>query len=317
MKKSKFTGKIRTDPWDTLAYGPPEAMESIWREFLGEVLGAPAKSGRFRVLRREIEAAGDFARISQSWRDLTPEERSQAWRRLVEAVKSRLEEVRETCVRCGECCEKSSPTLLLADLPLFQREVLTWNEVFTLQEGDQVLSREGNPAVLKEERLKVRELPGTRQCWFYVAATRSCRIYEDRPEQCRRQECWGEAAEPASGDYLSRRHLLEQIPEVWELIAAHQERCHRPRVRRAVQDLLDGREAAADVLFEALHFDHYLRQMLLKEWGLSPAATELLLGRALTEFVAGLGLKAALTPEGVFKLEPRQTQCRADIQLGS
>lgn len=315
MKKSKFTGKIRTDPWDTLAYGPPEPMASLWEEYLREALGASAKSGRFRVVRRDIQEAGDFTWMYQNWRDLTPEERLQAWRRLMEAAKSRLAEVRETCVRCGECCEKSSPTLLLPDLELFNREVLTWNEVYSLPEGDQVLSREGKPAVLKEERLKIRELPGTRQCWFYLAATRGCRIYQDRPEQCRRQQCWDEPAEPASGEFLARRHLLEQVPEVWELISAHRERCRRPMVRQAVQNLLDGEESAAEPLFNALHFDHYLRQMFTQEWNLAPAATELLLGRPLTDFVASLGLKAVLTPDGVFQLEPRQTQCKADIQL--
>jgi Fe-S-cluster containining protein len=314
MKKSKFTGKIRTDPWDTLAYGPPEAMSSLWEEFLQEMLGGSRNSARFRVLRREIEKAGDFAQMQRAWGDLSPEERGQAWRRLVEAVRRTLEERQGSCVRCGECCEKSSPTLFFEDLPLFEQEILTWNEVYALPEGDQVLSREGKPAILQEERLKIRELPGTRQCWFYVAATKACRIYEHRPEQCRRQKCWEGFSEPASQEFLNRRHLFARLPEVWDLIAAHMERCDRRVVRQAVNDVLAGNEAAADKLFEALHFDHYLRQMLLKEWELSPAATELLLGRSLADFLNSLGLKAVLTPEGVFQLEPRKPRCQAPGQ---
>ena len=63
-------------------------------------------------------------------------------------------------------------------------------------------------------------------------------------------------------------------------------------------------QEGAETLFEALHFDHYLRQMLINEWGLSPAATEFLLGRPLTELLRAHGLKAAMTPEGVFRLGP-------------
>ncbi len=312
MEKRKFTGKIRTDPWDSLAYGPAEVLKAIWHEYLTEVLEASPKSARFRVLRREIEEAADFARLAADWGRLGPQERASAWRRLMEAARTRLAEAAARCVRCGECCEKSSPTLLVADLPLFQQEVLSWTEVYTLPEGDIGLSRAGKPITLKGERLKIRELPGTRQCWFYVAATHSCRIYEQRPEQCRRQRCWEPPAEPAAEEFLARRHLVGQVPEVWELIAAHQERCSRASVRQAVREVLDGDEAAANPLFEALHFDHYLRQMFQQDWGLSPAATEFLLGRKLTDFVASLGLKALLTPEGVFKLEPRPPRCTSE-----
>jgi hypothetical protein len=55
-----------------------------------------------------------------------------------------------------------------------------------------------------------------------------------------------------------------------------------------------------------LHFDHYLRQMLMDDWELTPGAVELLLGRSLAEFLGTLGLNATLTPEGVYSLTPRQ-----------
>ncbi|MEJ5330763.1 MAG: YkgJ family cysteine cluster protein [Desulfobaccales bacterium] len=315
MTQRKFTGKIRTDPWESLAVGPPEVMVALWEEFLQEKLRAGKKSGRFRVIRRRIEDAAGFPRAVQGWREMPPEERGRFWRGLMESCAQVLEETREVCVRCGECCEKSSPTLLLEDLPLLRQEVLGWEEIITLPRGEQGLSREEKPTFLAEERLKIREIPGTRQCWFYLAATRSCRIYEHRPAQCRRQQCWQEPPPPASEDFLNRSHLFAGVPEVWELITAHEERCHREKVRRAVAALQQGDETAAESLFEALHFDHYLREMLTREWGLSPAATELLLGRPLTTFLSGLGIRATLTPEGVFRLEPKESRCQADIVL--
>ncbi len=306
MANKRFMGKIQTDPWESLAKGPREVMASLWEGYLAETLRVSKKSRRFKILRQEIEEAAGFGKIFQDWHTLSPEARAAAWRRLISAARERLQATQESCVRCGECCELGSPTLLTPDLALFQKEVLTWDEVYTLRAGEQVTDREGKVTTLKEERLKMREVPGSRQCWFYLAAGHTCRIYDDRPEQCRRQNCWGmPAPPPAVAQLLNRRHLFVNISEVWDLINAHEERCACSLVGQALADLSAGQEKAGDPLFEALHFDHYLRQMLLNDWGLTPAATELLLGRPLTEFLKTHGLNAILTPEGVFRLDPR------------
>ena len=46
--------------------------------------------------------------------------------------------------------------------------------------------------------------------------------------------------------------------------------------------------------------------MLISDWELTPAATELLLGRPVAAFLQTQGVIATLTPEGVFKLERRE-----------
>jgi Fe-S-cluster containining protein len=307
MADKKFLGKIHGEPWEALAKGPREALSAIWNDYLAEVLQVSPKSERYKILRRQIETAAGFKEVYENWNTLPAESRAIAWRRLMTASRNQLLERAESCVRCGECCTQGSPTLLTDDLKLFRREVLSWNDVYTLRPGEKATSREGQVTPLQEERLKVREVPGTRQCWFYLAATQSCRIYEDRPEQCRRQNCWGEPPPPPTPEELLQRlHLFAGVPEVEELIREHQERCDCAPVADRLADLAAGREEAGDALFEALHFDHYLRQMLLDDWGLTPEATELLLGRPLTEFLRTLGVKATLTPEGVFRLEAVQ-----------
>ncbi len=306
MKEKKFLGKIRQDPFEALAKGPKEVMASLWQEYLQEILNATQKSGRFRLVRQQIEDKAGFPEIYREWNQMDLEARAAAWKRLMGAAKDVLWAGWETCVRCGECCELSSPTLLAPDLALFQQEVLTWNEVYTLRPGEKVTDREGKPSTLAAERLKIREVPGSSQCWFYLAANRSCRIYDHRPEQCRRQQCWSEEAEaPAPGELLTREALLAGVPEVWELVQAHQERCSLGRVRQALQGLETDAEAAGEALFDALHFDHYLRGMLQEEWELSPAAIDFILGRPLTRFLQDHGINATLTPEGTFRLTPR------------
>ena len=226
MADKKFLGKIHGEPWDALAKGPREALATIWNSYLAEVLQVSPKSERYKIMRREIEAAAGFKEVYENWNTLSPESRAVAWRRLMTASRNHLLERGESCVRCGECCEKGSPTLLIGDLGLFQREVLTLNDVYTLRPGEKATTREGEVTALTEERLKVREVPGTRQCWFYLAPNQSCRIYADRPEQCRRQQCWGEPpAPPAAEELLQRRHLFADVPEMWDLIQAHQARC--------------------------------------------------------------------------------------------
>jgi Fe-S-cluster containining protein len=306
MAEKKFKGKIHEEPWEALAKGPREVLAAIWKDYLAEVLQVSPQSERYQILRREIETAAGFKEVYESWNTLPPESRAIAWRRLMTASRNHLMARGDDCVRCGECCEKGSPTLLNPDLGLFQREILTWDDVYTLRAGEKATTREGQVTTLKEERLKVREVPGSRQCWFYLAANRSCRIYADRPEQCRRQNCWTEPPPPPGPEeILQRRHLFAGVPGVWDLIREHQERCDCAVVARLLADLDAGREEAGDALFEALHFDHYLRQMLIDDWGLNPAAIDFLLGRPLTQFLQTYGLNATLTPEGVFRLEPR------------
>jgi len=306
MKENKFLGKIRQDPFESLAKGPKEVMASLWQEYLQEILNASQKSKRFQTVRRQIEEKANFPEIYREWNTMDVEARAAAWKRLINAAKDVLWAGWETCVRCGECCEISSPTLLAPDLALFQREILTWNEVYTLRPGEQVTNREGKPETLREERLKIREVPGSHQCWFYQAATNACRIYEDRPEQCRRQECWGgEAPVLEAAGLLTREAILGGVQEVWDLVAAHRERCGLDRVLQALKDLDTGPDAAGEVLFDALHSDHYLRQMLQEDWELSAPATEFILGRPLTQFLKDHGINATLTPEGTFRLLPR------------
>jgi Fe-S-cluster containining protein len=307
MADKKFLGKIHGEPWDALAKGPREALSTIWNSYLAEVLQVSPKSERYKIMRREIEAAAGFKEVYENWNTLSPESRAVAWRRLMTASRNHLLERGESCVRCGECCEKGSPTLLMGDLGLFQRNVLSLNDVYTLRPGEKATTRDGEVTALTEERLKVREVPGARQCWFYLAPNQSCRIYADRPEQCRRQQCWGEPpAPPAAEELLQRRHLFADVPEMWDLIQAHQARCDCTEVVRHLADLGAGVDAASDALFEALHFDHYLRQMLMDDWEMTPEATEFLLGRPMSKFIETLGLNATLTPEGVFALSPRQ-----------
>jgi Fe-S-cluster containining protein len=302
----KFKGKIRDNPLVALERGNREVMLNIWREYLAELLEMDPNSSRRQLLSNRIEQAGDFDRLYQDWNDLPTTERADRWLALIRAAKAEWLQVQDECLRCGDCCEKGSPTLMAADVRLFQDNILHWTEVYTLRRGEKGLSpRTGEVLPITEERLKLKEHSGTRHCLYYAKNPNRCLIYDQRPQQCQDQLCNLSEAErpPAESGFLTREALFGQHPELWDLISAHEERCAIARLEATLQDLADDNSAASEVLFDLLHFDHYLRQMLLQDWEIPPGALDFLLGRPLIQVIRQFGLKATMTPEGVFQLE--------------
>jgi len=303
---SKFKGKIRDNPLVALERGNRDVMLNIWREYLNELLELDAKSGRRQLLINRIEQAGDFDALYRDWNDLDTPERAERWLALIRTAKAQWQEVEDLCLRCGECCERGSPTLMIADLHLFENDTLHMTEVYTLRRGEKGASpRTGEVVTMTEERLKLKEHSGTKHCLYYATDPNRCLIYDQRPEQCRQQLCNRSSDErpPADSGYLTREVIFGQHEELWELIAAHEQRCSIDRLEAALRDLAEDKAADSKALFDMLHFDHYLRQMLLQEWELPPGALDFLLGRPMSQVIRQFGLRAQMTPEGVFRLE--------------
>ncbi|WP_449244475.1 YkgJ family cysteine cluster protein [Desulfobacca acetoxidans] len=304
--KPKFTGKIRANPLIALERGGREVMLSLWKEYLSELLDLNPKSGRRRLLTERIEQAGDFDRLYQDWNDLTTPERADRWLLLVQAAKAVVQQTQETCLRCGECCTQGAPVLMMADLSLFQDDLLHWTEVYTLRRGEKSISpKTGEEVVLAEERLKVKESSKGGHCLFFAPNPNRCLIYDQRPQECRKLPCYRAELEkaPDVSGFLNRQALFGEVTELWEFIATHEERCAINRLATALQDLLEQKAAATEVVFDILHFDHYLRQMLLQEWQVPAASLDLLLGRPVNQIIQQFDLQAEMTPEGVFQLE--------------
>jgi Fe-S-cluster containining protein len=306
-QKSKFIGKIRDNPLVALERGNREVMLTLWREYLDEVLELDRKSGRRQLLVRRLEAEGEFDRLYGDWNDLSTQERADRWLALIRTTKKILAEVQDVCLRCGDCCLKSSPTLTPADMQLFQDDLLTWTEVYTLRQGERgVDPRSGEVVVIASERLKIKEHSATKNCLFYATNPNRCLIYSRRPQQCREQWCHRREEElpPPAAAFLTREAFFGGHPELWALIRAHEERCAPAKLDQALEQLPQDPEAASQLLFDLLHFDHYLRQLLLTEWEIPAGAMDFLLGRPLTQLLRQAGLTATMTSEGVFRLTP-------------
>lgn len=306
-RKSKFIGKIRDNPLVALDRGNRDVMLNLWREYLSEVLELDPKSGRRRLLIQRLEYANAFDELYDAWNDLSTEQRAERWLALIRTTKAVLAEVQGVCLRCGDCCLRSSPTLTGGDLRLFQEDILGWTEIYTLRRGERGYDpHSGQVTAITAERLKIKEHAATQNCLFYATNPNRCLIYDQRPQQCREQFCHLPEDElpPPATDFLSRQTFFGDEPELWALIRAHEERCAIARLEGALKQLGNRQAEASETLFDMLHFDHYLRQTLLTEWEIPAGAMDFLLGRPLPQILRHFGLQAQMTAEGVFQLQP-------------
>jgi Fe-S-cluster containining protein len=208
---------------------------------------------------------------------------------------------RPHCIRCGKCCETGSPTLVEDDLELFQEDILTPAQCYTIREGETVYSGSSGEALPADrEMIKVRESPDSRTCVFYRNYDKSCSIYESRPRQCRKQECWNpeEAKQVFDMPRLSRRALLESTGPLWEIIERHEERCSHIEVNRAMARLNATKGRTVDEVLEILRFDEHVRTFIAENFQLSEDTIEFFLGRSLLDVVAMYGLKVVDQPDG-------------------
>lgn len=231
----------------------------------------------------------------------------QIWTQVRERLLKAAYETRPHCVRCGECCSKGSPTLTTEDLDLLRRDVLKPEHLVTIRKDEQTYSHITETVQPTEvEMIKVREKDGSTTCVFYQSLAKECGIYENRPFQCRQQECWNAASSEnvTQGDLIDREDLLKAAGSIWDVIQRHEERCSHAELARAVSRLAATKGQTVDDVLELLRFDQHVRWFLADKLGLDPAALDFFLSRPLSEAIKVYGLKVEQYPDGSFLLSP-------------
>lgn len=212
-----------------------------------------------------------------------------------------LREVLPTCVQCGECCRRGSPTLMLDDLEILQTGAIPWNRLVTLRRGEPVRSSfEDKPAILVDERIKLREKPGTRECVLYDETTRQCTVYSNRPMQCRAQACWDpqEARSLENELYLARRDIFKGVELVLDLMAEHDRRCAFDHLNAAFMRLAQNAESALDDVLQLVAFEDHFRSFFADQWKIPPDQLDLVFGRSFTELVSLFGFSVRTEGDG-------------------
>jgi hypothetical protein len=144
------------------------------------------------------------------------------------------------------------------------------------------------------EVIKVKSGADLSICTFYDDRKARCRIYTNRPLECRLLKCWDTAAIEGlyEQDRLSRENLLEDVAGLWELVADHDQRCGYGRLSDLISRLKKGhKKQLADDLGEIINFDNQLRQLVVEKCRVEPEMLDFLFGRPLEKTIVMFGLR--------------------------
>lgn len=214
-----------------------------------------------------------------------------------------MRQVRDHCVRCGECCLRSSPTLHREDLHLVKRGLIGKRHLYTLRRGEAVRDNvKGGVAVIRKEMIKVREKPGG-ACILYDAEAGACTIYDQRPLQCAALKCWDtrDFMKVYEGPRLERSAVVED-ETLMGFIEGHERRCAYRALERHVRRIPTEGEKAVEEVIRILRFDYHFRPAVAEKLGIEAQDMDFFFGRPLVDTISMFGIKVIRQPGGSFFL---------------
>ena len=215
---------------------------------------------------------------------------------------------RTDCIRCGECCLRSSPTLHQEDISLLRKGVIKKGDLLTVRKGELVRDNiHEDITVTPHEMIKVKEREDEIRggCKFYDRPGKACRIYEKRPVQCSALKCWDttDFLRVYKGPKLERKALIDD-GTLLGLIEEHDRRCSYASLEGDVKKIEREGERAIERIIDRLKFDFHLRPFISEKLGISPIEMDFFFGRPLIRTLPMFGLKAIQEPDGSFLLTP-------------
>jgi len=206
---------------------------------------------------------------------------------------------RTHCIRCGTCCMKGGPTLHEDDTTLFEEGIVKKNNLYTLRKGEVVRNTDDTLMALEQEMIKIKGRGEAWTCMFYDEDQKACRIYDQRPIECRALKCWDlrKLNEAMAKPRLQRKHLINPDDGILKIIGAHEQRCSYEILETSVQGLRGpDADKAVEKILDLLRYDQYTRLFLIEKLNLDPNAMDFFFGRPLTTTIRMFGL--CVKPEG-------------------
>jgi Fe-S-cluster containining protein len=255
----------------------------------------------------QLDRDPEFQTILQKWHRLCGAEKVRDWKRVLELAETHAREILPSCLMCGECCRRGSPTLHVEDLSLLREGKIPWDALYTLRRGEPVHSPfKDELFFLLDERIKLREKPGGRECLFLDGDTQECTIYAERPLQCRAQACW----DPKPGEeltaqpYLTRRDIFSEVEILWDLLEEHDRRCAFEKLSAAFKALEETRGQAVDQVLELLAYEDHFRNFVAEKLSIPRSQMELVFGRSFADLVQVFGFRVETEADGTRVLVP-------------
>jgi len=189
------------------------------------------------------------------------------------------------CMRCGTCCKKGGPAFHHADKALIDAGVIHSKYLYTIRKGE--LAYDNVKQCLEPVSSDVIKIKGKNKsltCIFFDEPQSACRIYENRPIECRALKCWDTKAleDLYAKKRLTRKDLISEIEGLWGLIKDHQERCNYKTIQKLVDALKSNmRDNEQQKLNEIIQFDTEMRRLVVSTAGLDAEMLDFLFGRPL------------------------------------
>ena len=199
----------------------------------------------------------------------------------------------ESCIRCGECCEKGGPTLHSEDRIFLQKGVLRPTHLFTLRAGELAYHPlEERLIELSDDMIKIKSTDGSSACTFYDADHQACAIYESRPLECRALKCWDTAEVEGlfMQDLLSRLDLCPKGSAVADLISAYERSFPPGRIYGLLSEAgsQEGTQQSSPEIKQMVSTDEAFRQKVVEAMGLKVDELEFFFGRPVKSLIAGI-----------------------------
>jgi Fe-S-cluster containining protein len=208
------------------------------------------------------------------------------------------------CIRCGECCLRSSPTLQQEDVRLLRDGLIQRRDLYTIRIGELVRDNINNQFKISEEELiKIKEKDVGEGCIYYNENDKACRIYDHRPAQCSALACWdeGEFMRVYKGPRLARPKIIDDNI-LLGLIEQHEKKCSYRSLEKLVKQIEVDGEKAVEAIIALLRFDQKLRPFVSEKLEIDPNEMDFVFGRPLTETITMFGLQVTSELDGSFFL---------------
>jgi Fe-S-cluster containining protein len=131
-------------------------------------------------------------------------------------------------------------------------------------------------------------------CIFFDENQTACRIYANRPLECKALKCWNtsEVKKIYTKDRLTRADLISEIEGLWDLLEDHQRRCDYGTIHKLVK-ALDGadKKNARQQLVEIIQYDIEIRKLVATRAELDVEMMDFLFGRPLTITIKNYGIR--------------------------
>lgn len=211
------------------------------------------------------------------------------------------------CDRCGKCCSGSTPSLQKDDIALFRTSILSFDNTFTIREGE-LFNVPGDQETYRAfiELIKIKPREGSEECIFHNG-TEGCTIYDRRPSQCAAYACWelNDALTGLEAKALRRKDLFGDVELIADIIGRHEERCSYEKLAGAIEKAAGGDETAVEEISDMLQYDTFIRDYVTEKFNIPESSHDLLFGKPMTGRIKEFGLKVEKEGDG-FVLMPLQ-----------